>query len=275
MVFSKNKEILIDLLKAITKYEIKDLTILSKDFTLDKYKKDGKLGVLDIRTELEDGTNIDIEMQIGDEKNIIERLLFYQSGMYYQSIKSGQKYNKAKKAVVIGILNFNLFSDNYNYFSETNYYIQKVDKNGIIHEIESLNDRLKIFLIELPKFKEVEHNLDNRLEQWLTVISSDNVKEMGVVMEKNTKIQTAMKEVEKLSADEDLLEMIEAEEERLRRYNTAMETSHEEGERQGILKVAKKLLKTSELNISKVSEITQLTEEEIMNLKNELENENR
>ena len=37
-----------------------------------------------------------------DEYNTIERFLFYQSGMYYKSIKSGEDYSKTKRSVVIG-----------------------------------------------------------------------------------------------------------------------------------------------------------------------------
>ena len=102
MVLANNKEILIDLLNAVTEYNIKDIKILSKDFTLDKYKENGKFEILDIMSELEEGTQIDIEMQMTDEYNTIERFLFYQSGMYYKSIKSGEDYSKTKRSVVIG-----------------------------------------------------------------------------------------------------------------------------------------------------------------------------
>ena len=73
MVFSKDKHMLKDFLIAITNEDIKDITKMAKDFTLDRYRKDGKFGILDIQVELEDGTKIDIEMQVADNHNIIKR----------------------------------------------------------------------------------------------------------------------------------------------------------------------------------------------------------
>ena len=43
MVFSKDKQMLKDFLIAITNEDIKDITKMAKDFTLDKYKKDRKV----------------------------------------------------------------------------------------------------------------------------------------------------------------------------------------------------------------------------------------
>ena len=43
MVFSKDKQMLKDFLIAITNEDIKDITKMAKDFTLDKYKQDRKV----------------------------------------------------------------------------------------------------------------------------------------------------------------------------------------------------------------------------------------
>ena len=234
MIFSKNKNILKDILRAITKYDIKDIKVLSKDFTLDRYRKDGKFGVLDVMAESTDNIRFNIEMQMIDNKNTIERLLFYQSGMYYQSIKSGEDYVKTKNIVVIGILNYELFNDNYNYISETNYLIQKVDKKGIIHKAQDLNSKMKIFLIELPKFKKMKHNLNDRLEQWLTALNCDNLKEMEEVMQKNRNIELALDEALKLSNNEEIIEIMNKEEDERRTANDIRIVYTEKGIKQGI-----------------------------------------
>ncbi len=275
LVFSKNKEPLIDLLKSITKYEIKDIKILSKDFTLEKYRKDSKFGILDILTELEDGTKINIEMQVTNEHNTIERFLFYQSKIYTESMKAGEDYSKAKNVIVIGILDFELFIDEYNYISETNYKIEKVDKNGVVHEVQNLNTKMKMFLIELPKFKKVKHNLNEKLVQWLIAILCEDMKEMGEVMGINNNIVKLYKEVEKLVEDEDILEYIEREEDDKRKYNDAMKNNYdrgleegrEEGIQQGKVIIAEKLLKNN-MSIEQISEITTLSKQEILEIRN-------
>lgn len=281
LIFSRNKEILKDILKSITKYDIKDIKISSKDFTLDKYRKDGKFGILDIMAESTDNTKFNIEMQMIDNKNTIERLLFYQSGMYYQSIKSGEDYIKTKNIVVIGILNYELFDDEYNYLSQTNYVIQKVDKKGIIHEVQDLNTKLKMFLIELPKFKKMKHNLNDKLEQWLTALSCDNLEEMETVMQKNKNIELALDEALKLSNNEEVIEIINKEEDEKRTANDIKIAYTEKGIKQGIAQGitqgeynSKKalLIKLIELNknMEEIELIMDLNNTEIEKLKKEI-----
>ena len=285
MIFAKNKEILKDILRAITKYDIKNIKILSKDFTLDKYRKDGKFGVLDVMAESTDNTRFNIEMQMIDNKNTIERLLFYQSGMYYQSIKSGEDYVKTKNIVVIGILNYELFDDDYNYLSETNYVIQKVDKKGIIHEVQDLNTKMKIFLIELPKFKRIKHNLNDRLEQWLTAINCDNLKEMEEVMRKNKNIELALDEALKLSNNEEVIEIMNKEEDERRTANDIKIVYTQKGIKQGIAQGIKQGISQGEYNsrksifgklimlnksIEEIKLIMDLTDKEIEKLKKEI-----
>lgn len=53
-------------------------------------------------------------MQNKNESNLIERNYSYASGIYYNSLKVGDKYFKGAKTIVIWLLGFNLF-ENGNY----------------------------------------------------------------------------------------------------------------------------------------------------------------
>ena len=68
-----NEDILKSFLSAILKENITKVTIQNGE--LPKDAKEEKLGILDIRAEIDNKYLIDVEMQVGDEKNITERAI--------------------------------------------------------------------------------------------------------------------------------------------------------------------------------------------------------
>ena len=72
---TKNKE---ELLESILNIEIKEITV-NKDVTLDVEDIDGKIGIMDITAKLNINVMVNIEMQVENEYNIVERSLFYWS----------------------------------------------------------------------------------------------------------------------------------------------------------------------------------------------------
>ena len=81
---------------------------LSRNPILRREFKDEKLGVLDIIAKLDKNEICNIELQIVDKKNIIERILYYWSRLYSRQIKSGEDYKILQKAIVILITDFKI-----------------------------------------------------------------------------------------------------------------------------------------------------------------------
>ena len=96
-----------DFLEKILKRKIEKIS-LDKNPILRKELKDDKLGVLDIITELDGKEKCNIEMQLIDKNNIIERILYYWSRMYTKQIRAGEDYKKLEKTIVILIADFNI-----------------------------------------------------------------------------------------------------------------------------------------------------------------------
>ena len=69
--FEGNESVLKDLLEAILRKNIKNVTIKNPEII--PYEREDKRGLLDIKAETDDGTVLDIEMQMEDKKNIEER----------------------------------------------------------------------------------------------------------------------------------------------------------------------------------------------------------
>lgn len=96
-------------------------TILRKEYEDDKY------GILDVRVEMHDGTQIDFEMQVAEFDFWKKRIVFYLSKMVTDQIHKGDDYDKIQKCIHVSILDFV-------HFPEDNRYYRKITfcdtKNG-------------------------------------------------------------------------------------------------------------------------------------------------
>ena len=91
----ENKDVLQDLLECILDIppeSIVGLELLDKEFQKELLSE--KLGILDIKLRLKDGTFVNIEIQNRWYFDFPERTLYYWSKMYNENIKQGQDYCK-------------------------------------------------------------------------------------------------------------------------------------------------------------------------------------
>ena len=77
----------------VTEVNLNCNTILERDLY------DDKLGILDIRAKVNNSVDINIEMQLVDEKNIEKRIMFYLSKMYTQNLKKSHNYSELNKCI--------------------------------------------------------------------------------------------------------------------------------------------------------------------------------
>ena len=79
----KNVDILKDLIQSILPELKIAKVVVNKDVSLERKLITDKLGILDVMATLNDNTKINIEMQVEDLHNTVERSIFYQSGVYH------------------------------------------------------------------------------------------------------------------------------------------------------------------------------------------------
>lgn len=80
-------------------------TILHTEYPDDKY------GILDVKVILKNETQMDFEMQVTAVSYWTKRILFYLGKMYTDQLKAGESYDKLKKCIHVGILDFIHFPD--------------------------------------------------------------------------------------------------------------------------------------------------------------------
>ena len=168
---------------------------LSKNPILRREFKDDKLGVLDILAELDGKEKCNIEMQLIDQSNIIERILYYWSRLYTRQIKTGEDYSLLEKTIVILITDFEVKN-----LKEMDYHsVWKIMDNKAGGEI--LTDKLEIDIIELPKIKGREKEKDKLLD-WLYFLENPKSERVTEKMGENKEIKEATEKLDSLSEDE-------------------------------------------------------------------------
>ena len=100
----ENEDLLKDLLIAIIEEPIKEIEI-QKDSSLEKTLEINKTGILDIKATLNNNTIVNIEMQVKNQYNTVERSLFYWSSLYHNELYKGEDYITNKRTISINILN--------------------------------------------------------------------------------------------------------------------------------------------------------------------------
>ncbi len=249
---------------------------LSRNPILRREFKDEKLGVLDIIAKLDKDEICNIELQIVDKKNIIERILYYWSRLYSRQIKSGEDYKILQKAIVILITDFKIENlEELDYHSRWKIMEDKQGKKII------LTQKLEIDIIELPKIIGKEKEQDNLLD-WLYFLENPKSERVTEKMKENENLKEAVKKLDNLSEDErmqriaDLRQKAIMDEKAI--YEKGLEIGLEKGIQRGMekgiekgimegsqkekIEIAKKML---ELKIDKeiIAEATGLTEQEI------------
>ncbi len=270
-----NEKITKAIISSITKEEIKEIKLEDRH-VVGKYPKE-KLGILDLKATLDNGTICDIEIQLADNKDTTERFLYYWSRIYSSQLEKGKPYKELNKVIGIIILDYEL---------DKTKNIEEISTNWKIKEetrFINLTDKLELFIIEIPKVRRIiEKQPNDKLIQWMLFLDNPNNKEVLEIMDKNEEIKEAMEELEEISKDEELRWIAELKEKAIRDERNLMEHAIEDGLKQGIeqgikqgiekgieqgiekgkIAIAKKLLSRN-MSIEEISEITELSTEEI------------
>ncbi len=286
----ENKDILLSLINAILplNQQIAEI-ILKNPYNVSDYA-DGKLSILDIKAQDENGVLYDIEMQIRGSDFYGRRTLFYWAKMFGSQLdyinsfdtaneqiaelerlaeleKQGKLgYSGLKKCIVISLIDFNFFNDDrYN-----RYFMLK---DGATNEIHKDLDYLDLYFIELKKFKGKLETVKTTLERWITFLnnaykySKDNLPqelaEIKEIRKASLKLDTMyLDEKEKVYYDGQQKFLLDE----TSRIQEALEKGEIKGEVRKQIEIAKNAIKKGADN-DFIAEITGLTPEQVQELR--------
>ncbi len=268
-IFGKegNERITKRLLSSIIEDEIDEIS-LNEETILEKDLMNDKMGILDIKAKLVNGTIIDLEMQIANKKDIEKRLLYYWSKIYSTNIKSGEKYKELKRVIVIMFANFELtnFKNIKKYHTE--WKIREKDYGNCI-----LTNDFEVDIIEIPKLKKYSTNIENtqnkELQTWIQFLTNPNEME-AKTMEEIEEVKMAKEELDKIRQNKREERLAELRQKYIMDQNAIEEYGYDRGKEEGIkenrLEIAKKMLEQN-ATIEFVVTCTGLTKEQVEKLR--------
>ena len=258
----KHPGVLISFLNAVLKPKNNITDVEIKNTDIDKSYIEDKFSRLDVKAVTSKNEIINIEIQLKNEYNMIQRSLYYWSKLYEEQLEEGDRYDKLCRTVCINILDFKyLKNDRFH----NGYRLKEIETN------EELTDLEEIHFIEIPKLKKInsEKDIVDVLEGWIEFLrdpESEGVRKLEMT---HKEIREAKDELYRLSMDEKERALYFIREKSIRDEISALANAEEKGMERGIKKgernkaieIAKSLLDV--LDIETISIKTGLSIKEI------------
>ena len=271
---------LLDDLKApIVNVEFRNLEKLGLQIT-------DRKAVFDIYCTDANNDHFIVELQRSKQKYFKDRSIYYTSFPIQEQAKRGDWDYRLNKVYFVALLEFNM-DDDENYIKKVSLYDEYTKKQ--------FYDKLTYYYIETKKFKKKENELSSQLDYWLYILNNlveltdipQKVKDDKTIQDffdvaeflKLTKTEqfayqqdlkarldyiNVMKYAKEIARDEGIKEGREKGLEEGR--EKGLEEGREKGKREAKLNIAKSLL-TSGVDIETIIISTNLTKEDIKNLK--------
>ena len=228
--------------------ELRDITFIDRD--LEPEFEEDKLSRLDLYGVANDGSRINIEVQLVNWRNMEKRTLYYWAKMY-QSIHRGEDYVRLNRAITINLLNFILLPQPKPHTMYGLYDLQSGHR---------LTEDIEIHFIEVPKFEVKSNKQLTRLEKWMAYFSNKlNDEEMEELAMSETAIREAL-DAEHIFMQDDIERwQYEQREKAVRDYISAMHASRDEGMELATLQNLKTLMKNMNLSAEKAMDALQIS----------------
>lgn len=258
----ENKDILLSFLNSVLASsdgeELVDITLAERE--LDPEHLQDKLSRLDILGKANDGSLLNIEVQVVNERDIDKRTLYYWAKLYQGQLQSGQTYKELCRTVTINVLAFSFLPDIQNHHSTFALYDMKTGYR--------LNRDIEVHFLELPKWKSLHVKPQTRLEKWLAYLGgSADKQEMEEIVMSEPAIQKALTAEDIFLKRDKERYLYEMREKALRDQISALYYAKQEGVVEGKKEIAFRMLGKGS-SIEDIVEITGLSLEEVMQLKN-------
>lgn len=268
----ENTDILLSLINAI----LPDNQQISKVKIKNPYNVsdyvDGKLTILDIKAEDEEGNLYDIEMQLKGTRFYGKRTLYYWAKMFgsqmdylkreEQGTEKRKAYAELNKCIVISLMDFEFFKDD-------KYNRCFTLKDRETDEIHPDLNYLDLYFVELEKFEHKYKTVKTILDRWAKFLNNADAYSNNMLPQELAEIEPIKKASEKLEVmhlNEKEREYYDAQQKRYLDETSRIQEAVEEAELNRNIEIAKSLLQTT-LSNEEIAIHTNLTTKQIEQLR--------
>ncbi len=167
-----------------------------------------KTFILDIKVLLNDHTVLNLELQVINQHNWVERSLSYLC-RNFDNLQSGDTYQNIRPVLQIGILNFTLFPEQPEFYAT--YQLLNVKNHSLY------SDKLRISVLNLTQIEyATEEDRSWQLDSWASLFRATTWEELTMLAQNNDYIKEAADTVFRLCQDERVRMECEAREDHYR-----------------------------------------------------------
>jgi predicted transposase/invertase (TIGR01784 family) len=271
MTSPDGKLALIDLISATLRRLVVDVVVRNNELPLGDTNE--KAERLDVNCRLDDGTQIDLEMQAsriqedsdGEHRNLKGKSIYYLCDLHSSQPSKGlRRYDELAQTYQVTFCSYTVFPNRLDY---VNSFSMRHDTTN-----ELLSDAIHVIYVELSKLGEIiRKSVDDMtdLEKWALFLRYANITEyretVNKVIQSKEALQMAGSLLMSVSKDEHEQAVYRSR----RMYETDMQsniaTAEDRGEQRKALAIASNMLKRNR-PIDEIIEDTGLTREEVENL---------
>lgn len=255
-----NKEILISFLNATLKSEDKIKSVFIKNGDIEKEHLSDKFSRLDIKAITDKNEHINIEIQMKNEYNMIQRTLYYWSKLYEGQLKEGDNYSKLSRTICINILNFS-YLNNDKFHSA--FRLKDIETN------DELTDVQEIHFIEIPKLKDNSDEKD-MLVAWTEFLKDPESEKVRTLEMSIEEIRRARQELVRISSDDRQRGLYNMRKKAMLDESDALYNAEQKGKLAGLKEGKTEMVKgllLSNVDIEIIKTTSGLTIDEINNIK--------
>ncbi len=192
--------------KQITSVEIQNPIDLSKNIT-------GKDFVLDIKVLLNNNQLLNLEMQVKNEYNWIDRSLIYLCRAFDQ-LQEGQKYEETLPVIHIGFTDFTLFPENPEFYAT--YRMINVRNHSQVY-----SDKFTLSVVDLTQIDNAtEEDKSSKIDYWAHLFKAKTWEELQMLAQNDEYLQEAATSIRIANEAQIIREQCRAREDALRRERT-------------------------------------------------------
>ena len=223
----RNRDLLIDLLTTVLRPKVPIRMVIVLNPEIPKEAVTDKGIVLDLLVLLEDGRQVNVEMQAYRQAGWRLRSMYYWARTYGGQLTPGLQYSTLKPVVVIAFLGY------------------REIKGTWVHSVFEVRNRrthqrfsraLEMHIIELPKLKkmkDIEQQENPALARWARFFGATSDLELETLATEDTMMDRAYTRLRELSADEKAQAVARDRERAMATYRIDMGAAIEMGEKRG------------------------------------------
>ncbi|MFS2173898.1 Rpn family recombination-promoting nuclease/putative transposase [Priestia megaterium] len=244
------------------------MSLQLEDPHLHKAYEDDKLSILDLLATLNNGTQVNIEIQLRNTHDMVKRSLYYWSKLYTSQMQEGMPYRALRKTITINLLDFILFSSDEEF--QTTGQLWDTTKQRV------LSDDIEIHFVEIPKLvkqwrEEKVNPWENAFVRWILLLPAHEDEHLTqtleeIAMNQDPILQKAMDKWENMSHDSSFRSAYEAREKLLLDEQAKLAHAREEGLEEGVEKGKLQLIRSmyeNGMTLDDIAKFTGLSTEEV------------